>query len=99
MAPELMHGVQYNYKADIWSMGTSLFETLTGCTPFGGSNRRELVENVNRGIIRIPRAFKLSYTCLDFLSKCLRFKQKDRISVENALNHPFLKDDGPRFME
>ena len=34
MAPEMINNKSYNYKSDIWSLGTVLFELLTGYSPF-----------------------------------------------------------------
>ena len=34
MAPEVLNRAMYNYKADVWSLGTILFELLTGKSPF-----------------------------------------------------------------
>ena len=34
MAPEVLNRGLYNYKADIWSLGTILYELLTGQSPF-----------------------------------------------------------------
>lgn len=34
MAPEMLNKGTYNYKADVWSIGTMLFELLTGFSPF-----------------------------------------------------------------
>ena len=33
-APEVMMGIDYNYKADIWSIGILICEMVGGCTPF-----------------------------------------------------------------
>jgi serine/threonine protein kinase len=33
-APEVMMGIDYNYKADIWSIGILMCEMVGGCTPF-----------------------------------------------------------------
>jgi serine/threonine protein kinase len=53
MAPEILNGKFYNYKVDIWSLGVSMFEALTGSTPFYGKDRDDLTQNVNQGIIRL----------------------------------------------
>lgn len=34
MAPEMLNRELYNYKTDVWSVGTVLFELLTGYSPF-----------------------------------------------------------------
>lgn len=34
MAPEVLNRGVYNYKADVWSLGTILYELLTGISPF-----------------------------------------------------------------
>ena len=33
-APEMFYGGGYNEKVDIWAAGISLYELLTGKTPF-----------------------------------------------------------------
>ena len=46
MAPEVISGQMYNYKADVWSLGTLLYQMLTGEYPFYGQNLDELKLNV-----------------------------------------------------
>ena len=46
MAPELINGNNYDYKVDVWSLGTILFELLTGSFPFYGKNMKELKSNI-----------------------------------------------------
>jgi serine/threonine protein kinase len=71
MAPEILNGHPYNYKADIYSLGVSIFEALIGQVPFIGENKVDLTKNVNIGLIRIQTNLDLSSCCLDFLGKCL----------------------------
>lgn len=73
MAPEILNGKLYNYKVDMWSLGVTIFEALTGNTPFTARNKEELIINVNNGFARIPTTIDLSSCCLDFLSKCLHY--------------------------
>lgn len=39
--------------------------------------------------------YPMSKNLMDFLSKCLRKDPKSRLSVDQALNHPFLYDKAP----
>lgn len=95
MAPEILNGKSYSNKVDMWSFGVSLFEALIGVTPFGGSDKDDLRNNVNNGIIRFPPHLKLSNNCLDFISKCLKTDPRKRISIDHALNHPFMNPNSP----
>ena len=95
MAPEVINGNLYDNKADIWSLGVSMFEALFGNTPFTGKNKEDLRINVNNGIVKFAFYNKVSNCCLDFISKCLLINSEKRMSVDYALNHPFMNEDRP----
>ena len=40
MAPEIINRSSYNYKADIWSLGTVLYELIVGESPFKHSKTK-----------------------------------------------------------
>ena len=41
MAPEVLNRGVYNSKADVWSLGTILYELLTGKSPFKDATNKE----------------------------------------------------------
>lgn len=41
MAPEVLNRSMYNYKADVWSLGTILFELVTGYSPFRDAKNKD----------------------------------------------------------
>ena len=41
-APEVIMSVKYTAKADLWSIGTILYQCLTGRAPFSANNPQEL---------------------------------------------------------
>ena len=41
MAPEMLNKEMYNYKTDVWSVGTVLFELLTGYSPFRDAKTKD----------------------------------------------------------
>lgn len=95
MAPEVLNGKFYNYKVDIWSFGVSMFEALLGMPPFFGKDRDELIANINIGLIRLQSNLDISSSCIDFLSKVLHYDPNMRISIDHALNHPFINKQSP----
>lgn len=40
MAPEILNRTSYNYKADVWSLGTIFYELLIGESPFKHSRTK-----------------------------------------------------------
>jgi len=96
MAPEVITGAKYNYKADVWSLGALLFQILTGEYPFTGKNIDELRFNLKQGIYKIPNNTNLSLECIDFLNCCLKHDSKKRKSWNELRLHPFLGSSDSR---
>jgi serine/threonine protein kinase len=46
MAPEQMHGQDIDARADVWALGVTLYEALTGQTAFNGEGTSQIVEAV-----------------------------------------------------
>lgn len=46
MAPEVLHGKEYGFSVDYWSLGTILFEFLAGYPPFSGATPEETYNNL-----------------------------------------------------
>lgn len=53
MAPEILRYEKYDAKADLWSVGTVLYEMIVGKPPFRASNHVELLRKIERGDDRI----------------------------------------------
>ncbi|RAH85527.1 serine/threonine-protein kinase [Aspergillus japonicus CBS 114.51] len=53
MAPEILRYEKYDAKADLWSVGTVLYEMVVGKAPFRASNHVELLRKIEKGEDRI----------------------------------------------
>lgn len=84
--------LQYDAKADLWSLGTIVFQCLTGKAPFQAHTPQELKmfyeKNANLAP-KIPHGTSAELT--DLLCGLLRRNAKDRMSFDNFFNHPFLQ--------
>lgn len=90
MAPELFKKSPYSFKADIWSLGTIIYELLCGNTCFNGINRQDLIKNIDRGLYKLPLAIHPSLECLSFLNQCLQQDPAKRSKWKNLVTHPFV---------
>ena len=93
MAPELFRKSPYSIKADIWSLGTCIFEMATGQHPFRGIDKADLFNNIEIGDILIPKKIPLSKEFYSFINKCLQNNSEQRISWADLKNHEFLKSE------
>lgn len=67
MAPEILQQNRYDAKADLWSVGTVLFEMITGRPPFNGENHIDLLRNIQRKAVRLPPDVKVTKECVNLL--------------------------------
>lgn len=49
VAPEVIKGLQYDSKADVWSLGCTFYEVITFTPPFTGFSMSDLMERVKSG--------------------------------------------------
>jgi len=67
MAPEILQHHRYDAKADLWSVGTVLFEMIAGHPPFNGENHIDLLRNIQTKPVRLPPNVQISHTCVKLL--------------------------------
>ncbi|KHJ98273.1 hypothetical protein OESDEN_01751 [Oesophagostomum dentatum] len=91
MAPEVIMSLQYDAKADLWSIGTILFQCLTGKAPFQAQNPPQLKAYYEKNRDLRPNIPDYCSAPLrDLLLRLLKRNAKDRITFEEFFNHPFL---------
>ncbi|KAL9247128.1 hypothetical protein vseg_020593 [Gypsophila vaccaria] len=93
MAPEIMQLQKYDAKADLWSVGTILYQLVTGKTPFTGNNQIQLLQNIIKSteLLFPPDLNELSSDCIDLCQKLLRRNPVERLTFDEFFNHPFLQ--------
>ncbi|KAM7314903.1 peripheral plasma membrane protein CASK isoform X2 [Ixodes scapularis] len=93
MAPEVVQRKPYGKPADVWSCGVLLYVLLTGTLPFLGTKER-LHEAICSGKLNLTgrQWDQISEYGKDVIQRMLCLDPRDRYTVEELLNHPWLKD-------
>ncbi|XP_030316296.1 serine/threonine-protein kinase ULK1 isoform X4 [Calypte anna] len=91
MAPEVIMSQHYDAKADLWSIGTIIYQCLTGKAPFQASSPQDLrlfYEKNKMLMPNIPR--ETSSHLRQLLLGLLQRNHKDRMDFDEFFHHAFL---------
>lgn len=96
LAPESAAGHKYIRTgkvlkaSDVWSIGVIAYVLLTGRPPFNGRSNNEIFSAIIKKKIKFPNGVKLSNSFVDFVKRMLKKSPKQRITIEDALQHPWV---------
>ena len=101
MAPEILRYEKYDAKADLWSVGTVLYEMMVGKPPFRASNHVELLRKIERGEDRIkfPEEVALSDNIKKLIRDLLKRNPIERMSFGDFFSNTVIKDEIPGLAE
>ncbi|XP_060521502.1 serine/threonine-protein kinase ULK2 isoform X2 [Cylas formicarius] len=92
MAPEVIMSLQYDAKADLWSLGTIVFQCLTGKAPFQASSPQQLKMYYEKNANLAPKIPPSTSPELhDLLMGLLKRNAKDRMNFDVFFSHKFLQ--------
>lgn len=77
LAPEILNQQAYSYEVDYWSLGTILYEMLTGITPFWSENQNEMYRRIREDRLCFPGSIDVATA--DFVAQLLRRDPKKRL--------------------
>jgi len=90
LAPEVVSGESYTKSIDWWSVGTLIFEMLTGLPPFYSQNEEQMYEKILKMDINYP-----SYLSAEVVDLIKKFLNRDPITrlqeLEHIKQHPWFK--------
>eukprot|EP01080_Neovahlkampfia_damariscottae_P007050 gene7050-11213_t len=97
MAPEVIRGIDYSFKADVWSLGVVAIEMADGEPPHMELQPlRALFVIATQPAPSVREPEKWSKEFKEFLSMCLQKSQENRATCEQLLQHPFLEKAGTK---
>ena len=81
----ILHGSYLGCPATVWSLGVLLYDMVCGDIPW------EKDHQICSGMLLFTR--KLSPECQDLLKMCLRTNVEERITIQEILKHPWMKQE------
>ncbi|CAK7223367.1 Serine/threonine-protein kinase [Sporothrix bragantina] len=101
MAPEILRYERYDAKADLWSVGTVLYEMVCGRPPFRASNHVELLRKIEAAedLIRFPRDTIVSTEMKGLIRSLLKRNPVERIGFDPFFEHNVIMGPIPGLVE
>ncbi|CAD5222016.1 unnamed protein product [Bursaphelenchus xylophilus] len=100
LAPEMIKVANepYGFGIDIWATGITLFEFITGRTPFKGKENSPRNSNLYRNICSlnydVPKTFPKE--AWEIIKNLLAKEPNDRTNPESLLEHPWLIEEAKK---
>ncbi|XP_040572571.1 protein Obscurin [Lepeophtheirus salmonis] len=93
VAPEIVNGEGASFGSDLWPVGIMTYLLLSGVSPFRGQNDRETLQRIQMGDIDFDFELwqNVSREAKHFVANLLVYKPEERMSVRQALAHPWLQ--------
>jgi hypothetical protein len=92
VAPEMIRGVKYDCKVDVWALGLVLILLFDGKLPYEGFAPLKIISMIERsGVPSAIQRVGVSPESVDFARLCLNPDPTLRPTAPTLLNHPFLR--------
>lgn len=95
VAPEILEGVPYDTKADMWSLGVIMYILLGGYPPFIEQNQRDLFRKIRKGQYEFHEEYwgQVSSDAKELIASLLTVSPARRLSGSEALLNKWIMGD------
>eukprot|EP01026_Neomeris_dumetosa_P022465 TRINITY_DN1935_c0_g1_i1.p1 TRINITY_DN1935_c0_g1~~TRINITY_DN1935_c0_g1_i1.p1 ORF type:complete len:366 (+),score=35.62 TRINITY_DN1935_c0_g1_i1:80-1099(+) len=96
LAPEMVNKQDYDKAIDIWMLGVMFYEFLYGKPPFEKENQQDTHTAIKGCHLSFPSTPLVSDSAKDLISKILMRDPLMRLSLEQVLDHQFIRQKVPK---
>jgi len=94
MPPEAVRNKRRNLgelkAGDVFGLGVITYIMMSGQPPFPGQRDDEIFERIKKCKWKVPNHVQWSDSLVDFITKCLKEDPRERITVDEAMYHPWV---------
>ncbi|KAM7003385.1 death-associated protein kinase 2 isoform 1-T1 [Tautogolabrus adspersus] len=96
VAPEIVNYEQLGLEADMWSIGVITYILLSGASPFLGDTKQETLGNISAMNYEFDEELfsNTSELAKSFIRELLEKDTRKRMTIQDALNHHWIKSCG-----
>eukprot|EP00397_Hematodinium_sp_SG-2012_P057102 GEMP01071086.1.p1 GENE.GEMP01071086.1~~GEMP01071086.1.p1 ORF type:complete len:365 (-),score=69.05 GEMP01071086.1:44-1138(-) len=98
LAPEMIKGDRHDHRCDVWSLGVLMYEFLVGNAPFESQTKQDTQLKITSAeplfptrLRGSPESSQVSQEAQELVKAMLAKEPKDRISIKDVRNHPWIK--------
>lgn len=91
MSPQILRQEKYTFQTDVWSLGITIYYMLFQRLPWNSQKVMGILKEIGEEVI-IPEA-DISPELRDLLQKMLIIDESARITIEQAAEHEYLRDE------
>jgi len=101
VAPEILEGIPYDNRADMWSVGVILYILLGGYPPFIENNQRDLFRKIRRGEYEFHEEYwgTVSQAAKDLISSLLTVDPVSRLTAQEALDNSWIRENDAKLAD
>jgi calcium/calmodulin-dependent protein kinase I len=101
VAPEILEGSPYDWRADNWSVGVILYILLGGYPPFIESTQRDLFRKIRKGEYEFHEEYwgTVSSDAKDLISSLLTVSVTERLTADDALENQWILGDDAKLAQ
>merc|ERR1719453_1971735 len=89
ISPEIIHGAQYSYKTDVWSLGVLLYKMASNRYPFDATNLAQLALKITAGSFP-PLSPRYSPLLHHLVASMLQIEADMRCDTSEVVNSPIV---------
>jgi serine/threonine-protein kinase ULK/ATG1 len=88
MSPEILKGLPYDARADVWSLGVIFYEMLCGVCPFEQNSIAALASLIDSSPLAFPPDSTLAPHLKTLLTRMLDVRLESRMSPGELFEYP-----------